>query len=245
MRINLPVINVYERNTIKSKISTQLLFGDNFKKLRDFGDWIKIKNETDGYIGFIKKNKFSQRYKNTHKVCSLYANIYLKPSIKYKHKNKLSFGSKLKIIKKNGTFYNFDKFWIKKKDVKKINFKTKKIFDGIKKFINVKYKWGGKHFKGVDCSGLIQLFLNFNNIFCPRDAKDQIKYFKRRIKIKYIKKGDLIFWKDHVALAISKSHLIHAYGPLKKTIIMPIKSTINRINKTANLKVLEIKRPRL
>ena len=61
MRINLPVINVYERNTIKSKISTQLLFGDNFKKLRDFGDWIKIKNETDGYIGFIKKNKFSQR----------------------------------------------------------------------------------------------------------------------------------------------------------------------------------------
>ena len=245
MRINLPVINVYERNTIKSKISTQLLFGDNFKKLRDFGDWIKIKNETDGYIGFIKKNKFSQRYKNTHKVCSLYANIYLKPSIKYKHKNKLSFGSKLKIIKKNGTFYNFDKFWIKKKDVKKINFKTKKIFDGIKKFINVKYKWGGKHFKGVDCSGLIQLFLNFNNIFCPRDAKDQIKYFRRRIKIKYIKKGDLIFWKGHVALAISKNHLIHAYGPLKKTIIMPIKSAINRINKTANLKVLEIKRPRL
>jgi len=242
MRINLPVINVYERNTIKSKISTQLLFGDNFKKLRDFGDWIKIKNETDGYIGFIKKNKFSQRYKNTHKVCSLYANIYLKPSIKYKHKNKLSFGSKLKIIKKNGTFYNFDKFWIKKKDVKKINFKTKKIFDGIKKFINVKYKWGGKHFKGVDCSGLIQLFLNFNNIFCPRDAKDQLKYFRKKIKINKIKKNDLIFWKGHVAIVISKTTAIHAYGPLKKIVIMPIRKMIDLIYKTANLKVIGIRR---
>ncbi len=242
MRINLPVINVCERNTIKSKISTQLLFGDNFKKLRDFGDWIKIKNETDGYIGFIKKNKFSQRYKNTHKVCSLYANIYLKPNIKYKHKNKLSFGSKLKIIKKNGTFYNFDKFWIKKKDVKKINFKTKKIFDGIKKFVNVKYKWGGKHFKGVDCSGLIQLFLNFNNIFCPRDAKDQIKYFKNKVNSKNIRKYDLIFWKGHVALALSKKRLIHAYGPFKKVIITPIQTTIKRIDKTANLKVIGIRR---
>jgi hypothetical protein len=242
MRINLPVINVYERNTIKSKVSTQLLYGDNFKKLRNFDNWIKIKNETDGYIGFIKKNNFSQKYKNTHKVYSLYANIYLKPSIEYMHKNKLSFGSKLKIIKKNGAFYNFDRFWIKKKDVKKINFKTKNIFYGIRKFVNVKYKWGGKCFDGVDCSGLVQLFFNFNNKFCPRDTKEQMKYFKRKVEIKNIKKDDLIFWKGHVALAISKSHLIHAYGPLKKTVIMPIKNTINRIHKTANLKVIGIRR---
>ena len=132
--------------------------------------------------------------------------------------------------------------WIKKNDLKEIHYKTKDVFKNIKKFINIKYKWGGKHFTGVDCSGLVQLFFNFNNKFCPRDTKDQIKYFKKKIKLKNIKKNDLIFWKGHVAIVISKQNLIHAYGPLKKTLIMPIKKTIDRIYNTTNLKVIGIRR---
>ena len=132
--------------------------------------------------------------------------------------------------------------WIKKKDTKLINHKTKNTFRNIKKFLNVKYKWGGKHFSGVDCSGLIQLFFNYNNKFCPRDTKDQIKYFKEKVKIKNIKKNDLIFWKGHVALAISKSTLIHAYGPLKKVKIMQISNTTKRIYRTTNLKISGIRR---
>ena len=58
----------------------------------------------------------------------------------------------------------------------------------------------------------------------------------------YVSKNDLIFWKGHVALVISKKDLIHAYGPLKKVVRMPIKSTINRIYKSANLKVKGIRR---
>ena len=80
------------------------------------------------------------------------------------------------------------------------------------------------------------------NKFCPRDTKDLIKYFKKKIELKNIRKSDLIFWKGHVALAISRDNLIHAYGPLKKTTIMPIKKTIKRIYDTANLKVTGIRR---
>ena len=94
----------------------------------------------------------------------------------------------------------------------------------------------------MDCSGLIQLCLNYNNKFCPRDAKDQIKFFKKKIKLKNVKKNDLIFWKGHVAVCISKKNLIHAYGPLKKVVVMTIKNTINRNYKTANLKVIGIRR---
>jgi hypothetical protein len=36
--------------------------------------------------------------------------------------------------------------------------------------------------------------------------------------------------------------LIHAYGPIKKTIIMNIYKTIKKIENTANLKVIGIKR---
>ena len=69
-----------------------------------------------------------------------------------------------------------------------------------------------------------------------------MKYFTKKIELKNIRKNDLIFWKGHVAIAISKKDLIHAYGPVKKTIIMPIKKTIDRIYKTSNLKVTGIRR---
>jgi len=242
VRSDNPVINVYKKNNIKSGVVTQLLYGDTFKKIKESGSWFKIKNDSDNYKGYIKKNNFPSNQKNTHKVYNSNASLYSKPNTKNKIKKKLSFGSKIKVIRKKSIFYKFDNFWIKKKDLKKINYKTKDIFKNIKKFINVKYKWGGKHFNGLDCSGLVQLLFNFNNKFCPRDTKDQIRCLKKKIELKNIRKNDLIFWKGHVAVVISKNNLIHAYGPLKKTLVMPIKKTIDKIYKTANLKVIGIRR---
>ena len=180
MRNNLSFINVYKKANIKSDVVTQLLYGDQFKKIKKKGSWIKIKNDLDHYKGFIKKINFQTNHKVTHKISKLYANLYSKPNVKFKIKKKLSFGSKIKITNLKGNFYKFDNFWIQSKNLKKINYKTKDIFKNVNQFVNIKYKWGGKHFSGVDCSGLIQLFLNFNNMFCPRDAKDQIKYFKKK-----------------------------------------------------------------
>lgn len=242
MKSNKFIINVHKKNNIKSEVVTQLLYGDTFKKIKKIGSWVKIKNDLDNYKGFIKNKKFPSNQKDTHKIYRLYANLYSKPNLKSKIKKKISFSSKVKIIEKKGNFCKFDNLWIKKNDLKKLNYKTKDIFKNINQFINTKYKWGEKNFSGVDCSGLIQLFFNFNNEFCPRDTKDQIKYFKKKIEIKNIKKNDLIFWKGHVAVAISRNNLIHAYGPLKKTVKMPIDKTINRIYKTANLKIIGIRR---
>ena len=242
MRSNLSCINVYKKRNVKSEVVTQLLYGDTFKKIQKKGSWIKIKNNKDNYKGFIKIEKFPQNQKSSHKIHKLFADLYSQPYKKNKIKNKLSFNSKIKITKKQGEFYKFDNLWIKKKDLKEINYSTKDIFKKVKNFINIKYKWGGKHYSGIDCSGLVQLCFNFNNKFCPRDAKDQIKYFKKKIKLKNIKKNDLIFWKGHVAVAISKEKLIHAYGPYKKVVIMPIKKTINLIKKTAKLSITGIRR---
>ena len=85
-------------------------------------------------------------------------------------------------------------------------------------------------------------FLSNNNKYFPRDAKDQIKYSKKSLKRKNFKRGDLIFWKGHVAICLNSTKLIHAYGPKKRVIIMPIKRTIYQIEKTANLKVKKISR---
>ena len=237
---NFSVINLHKKPSEKSEIVTQMIYGDGFSIFNKSKNWLKIKIKEDNYIGYIKNKKYSNFIKPTHKVNALKAKIFKFPNrIKI---NKITFGSKIKVIDHNSKFLKFAKGWIKKNDVKPISYKEKDLFKKITIFKNIKYKWGGKSFKGIDCSALIQVLLNFNNKFCPRDAKDQFKYFKKNIKLKNIKKNDIIYWKGHVAVALSSKKLIHAYGPMKKTVIMDINQVIKRIERTAKLKVIGIKR---
>ena len=53
MKNNLPFINVYKKKNMKAEVVTQLLYGDLFKKIKNEGNWIKIKNSLDNYQGFI------------------------------------------------------------------------------------------------------------------------------------------------------------------------------------------------
>ena len=234
------VINLYKKPSFKSEVVTQMLYGDSFSVSKKTQRWLKINIKEDNYKGYIRNKNFSNYIKPTHKVNILKSKIYNHPN--KKKINELSFGSKIKITSSKKNFCKFFKGWISKNDIKPISFKQKDPFKKIKLFRNIKYKWGGKSFRGIDCSGLVQICLNFNNIFCPRDAKDQVKYFKRNINLRKIKKNDILFWKGHVAVALSKKKLIHAYGPLKKTIIMGIDDTVKRIKRTAKLNLSKIKR---
>jgi cell wall-associated NlpC family hydrolase len=142
-------------------------------------------------------------------------------------------------LNKDKNYIEFEKNkWIKKKILKKLII-LKKFFKIIKLFLNTKYLWGGKTSNGIDCSALIQIYFYYNRIFFPRDTKDQIKFCKKKIS-KKINKGDIIFWKGHVGISINQLNFIHAYGPRKKVLIMPIKHTIKIISKTANLSVKKI-----
>ena len=236
-----PIINLYKKLSTKSEIVTQMLYGESFSVSQKKKKWLKIKIKEDNYKGYIQNKGYSEFIKPTHKINKLSAKIY-KLHNKRKKINELSFGSKIKITSKTSKFYKFSNGWIEKKDVSRLSFKEKNFFKKINIFNNIRYKWGGKSFRGIDCSALIQICLNFNNKYCPRDAKDQVKYFKNNIKLNKIKKNDIIYWKGHVAVALNNKKLIHAYGPMKKTVVMGIAHTIKRINKTANLKVIGIKR---
>ena len=235
------LINIHKKPSLKSEIVTQMIYGDSFEIMNKQKKWTKIKIKEDNYKGYIKNRKFKPFIKPSHKINRLNAKVYKLPNEKKKIAE-LTFGSKIKILDKKSNFFRFEKGWINQKELKPIKFRAKDPFKKIKIFKKIKYKWGGKSFLGLDCSALVQIFLNFNGRYCPRDAKDQVKYFKKNIKLKNIKKNDIIFWKGHVAVALSKKKLIHAYGPMKKTVIMGIDQTIKRIQKTANLKVIGIKR---
>ena len=234
---------MYEFGSLRSKISSQLLYGEKFKVLGKKKKFLKIKTHYDNYIGYIKLSKFTKDFKETNKVSVLKSRIFtshnnLKKSMTKKF---LPFASKIQIIKKKNNFVMFEKNkWLREKDINPINQKNKNVLKILKLFLNCKYKWGGKTFNGIDCSALIQLIYQFNNKFFPRDTVDQIKFkkgTKRKIKFRV---GDIIYWKGHVAICISSKKLIHAYGPRKKVLVMEINKTIKLIKKTANLEVKKI-----
>ena len=233
--------NIYKKPSKKSEVTSQIIYGEEFKILSKHKSWIKIKTLFDNYKGFIKNSKYVEKFSPNYKVSSLKAKIFKKPGIGTS--NWLPLASKLSVLKEKKNYVQIEKSkWIKKIDTRKLKHKDKNFIKIFKKFLNVKYVWGGKTFKGIDCSALLQIFFFYNNSFYPRDTKDQIKYTKKNSKKRKFKKGDIIFWKGHVAMCLNSKKLIHAYGPEKKVVIMPIIKTINRIERTAKLKVKKISR---
>ncbi|MDC6469636.1 NlpC/P60 family protein [Candidatus Pelagibacter sp.] len=231
--------NIYKKPTQMSEVTSQILYGEKFKILSKNKNWIKIKISFDNYVGFIKNKDYTNDHKPTHKIFTLKANIF------NKHKQKtryfLPFASKILIIQENKKFVEYEKNkWIKKKNIKKIDHIEKNYLKVLKLFLKTKYVWGGKTYRGIDCSAILQLLYYYNNKFYPRDTRDQIKYSTKNQKKIIFKRGDIIFWKGHVAICINSKKLIHAYGPEKKVLIMPITKTIDKIERTAKLIVKKI-----
>ena len=239
--LNKSVANIYFKPSSNSEVVSQILYGEKFKILLKRKKYIKIKTHYDNYIGYIKKDKFLENFKPSHKVSKIKSKIFFKKGKRFLSSNHyLYYGSGVCIRNENKNYIEFEKNkWIKKSDIKNIDHYEKNYMKIFKFFLNTKYLWGGKTCVGIDCSALIQIYFYYNRIFFPRDTKDQIRFCKRK-RSKNRLKGDIVFWKGHVGICLNKSRFIHAYGPKKKVIIMPTIQTIKLIDKTANLKVKKV-----
>ncbi len=239
--LNKSVANVYFKPSPNSEVVSQILYGEKFKILLKRKKYIKIKTHYDNYIGYIKKDKFLENFKPSHKISKVKSRIFFKRGKKFLFSNHyLYYGSGVCVRNENKKYIEFEKNkWIKKNDIKNIDHYEKNYIKIFKFFLNTKYLWGGKTCVGIDCSALIQMYFYYNRTFFPRDTKDQIRFCKRK-RSKNRRKGDIIFWKGHVGICLNKSRFIHAYGPKKKVIIMPTAQTIKLIDKTANLKIKKV-----
>ena len=243
LTVKSSIANIYKKNNKNSGIVTQILLGEDFKSQNKIGKFYKGYKVYDKYKGFIEaKDLHLDKNKKTHKIISKECNVYKKPNNKYKLNKKIFFNSRISILNYKNNFIQTKNGWILKKNIKPINFRKKHFLDNIKLYLNTKYLWGGNSPKGLDCSALVQELLKFNNIYCPRDSKDQKKFFRKEIAIKNIRKGDLLFWKGHVAIALSNKKLVHAFGPRKKVVIMGIKETVKKIYSKSKLPLLCVKR---
>ena len=123
---NFSLTNIYEEPKQYSKLSSQMLYGEQFKILKNKENWFKIKTNYDNYTGYIKKKKFSiKKFVPIFKVSSKKTEIFIKRNKKLIKTNRfLFFASRIEKIEENKNFIEFEKNkWIKKK-----KFKKNKIF---------------------------------------------------------------------------------------------------------------------
>ncbi len=217
-QISIPLCNLNQEPNFNSSLETQLLFGEKIEIFEKKGKWIFCKSIQDNYKGWINNCCVSDVQFQNYQISTPISYVYKQPNLKSKPLTKLFFNSKIKIIEKNKIWslcdFNGKKGYIYGKHLVNINtiIKNNIIWvENAKKFLNVAYLWGGKSSLGLDCSALVQLAIQSLQIPFPRNSNDQFNsHILKNTTINNIKKGVLIFWDGHVAIALDKDTILHA-----------------------------------
>jgi cell wall-associated NlpC family hydrolase len=109
------------------------------------------------------------------------------------------------------------------------------------RFVGTPYLWGGKTSLGLDCSGLVQVSLQAAGKPCSRDSDMQELALGKLSSLASLRRGDLVFWKGHVAIAIDPETLIHANAHHMMVAVEPSADALRRI-KAAGSEVTSVRR---
>jgi hypothetical protein len=201
----------------------------------------------DGYVGWMPSEALRESGPApTHAVAALRTLVFPGPSIKLPPLEALSLGSRLVVRRIDPPFaITVANGYVPLQHLAGIGETVPEPVSVAERFVGVPYLWGGKTSLGLDCSALVQLALTASGRPCPRDSDMQEAALGRSIALasdfSNLQRGDLMFWKGHVAIVRNASTIIHANAHHMAVAIEPISEAIARIG-AAGCEISSVKR---
>ncbi len=205
--------------------------------------WAWGQLERDGYVGWLSANVLGKPGPApTHKVCVPRTLCFPAPNIKLPPLAALPMGAVLTIARHDERFAVTASGWhVPEVHLAPVKVQQHDFVAVAEQFLGVPYLWGGKTSLGIDCSGLVQVALQAAGHACPRDSDMQELSLGKLVSLGELRRGDLLFWKGHVAIARDPDNIVHANAHHMMVAIEPAEDALAHI-KAAGSKVTSIKR---
>ena len=231
-----------------AELQTEALKGEQVTVYETKDGWAWGQLAADNYVGYLPASALAAPGPAaTHKVAALRTFVFPGPSIKLPPTATLSFGCRLAVTHIDAEFATTATGgYVPAMHLAPVATLETDFVAVAERFLGTPYLWGGKSSIGIDCSGLSQLALGACGVACPRDTDMQEKALGHALARPpdpgELRRGDIIFWKGHLAIVRDDKTVVHANASRNMAVALePTADAIARI-RVASGEVTSVRR---